>query len=507
VIWHIFKKDVRLLWPFAALAALIHGVNAVPAAFSTGIDTLFFVSIPLALVSLLSLVALVVSVAQQDLVPGERQDWLIRPINRLHLVAAKLLFVVLLGLAPICAADVALGLVHELPLGDVVAASVRRSAALLCYICVPTLIVAAMTRTLTEFVVTVAVAAIALIGLFSVTPVVGLVDTLSASGIAWITTCIWGILSVLAALTILPQQYLHRRTVRTRWLSGGALVCALLASMLPWRAGFAIQEHFAPQPGAGTAVALEYDPTAPVRLVRQGQQTGEDGALILFTLRATNLPGNTQLRPDHYTVRVLDGDGKALYQGESKLRMSIYPEPGAPLRQEDGTSAPVVAQQAVEIRSPIPLHRPGQIVRVEIDYSLTLFRAVAQDWIADVGNDQVLAGFARCTTRPRNGGDAVNMVCLSTHPWSACLAGYRIERHTGKKTWHFTSCDTVDYAPFTGAIWRDAYFRLGWFGAGQGLSAGAQTAGNPGAAANLIETLLPQDHFTRRVVIPQLRLP
>ena len=507
MIWHIFKKDARLLWPFAALAALVHGLNAVAAAFSTGIDKLFFASIPLALVSLLSLVVLAVSVAQQDLVPGERQDWLIRPINRLHLVAAKLLFVVLLGLAPMCIADVALGLARELPLGDVLAASVRRSAALLCYICVPTLIFAAITRTLTEFVVTVALAAIALIGLFSITPVVGLVDTLSASGIAWITTCSWGILSVLAALTILPQQYLHRRTLRTRWLSGGALVCALLASMLPWRAGFAIQEHFAPQPRAGAAVALEYDPTAPVRLVRQGRQTGEDGALILFTLRATNLPGNTQLRPDHYTVRMLDGDGKTLYQGESKLRMSIYPQPGAPLRQEDAASAPVVAQQAVEITSPIPLHEPNQIVRVEIDYSLTLFRAVAQDRIADRGNDQLLAGFARCTTRPGNGGDAVNMVCLSTHPWSACLTGYRVEKLTGKKTWHFTSCDTVDYAPFAGAIWRDAYFRLGWFGTGQSFPKAADKPDNPGVGPTVIETLLPQDHFTRRVVIPQLQLP
>src|ERR1700722_19594192 len=61
VIWHIFKKDARLLWPFAALAALVHGLNAVAAAFSTGIDKLFFASIPLALVSLLSLVVLVVS--------------------------------------------------------------------------------------------------------------------------------------------------------------------------------------------------------------------------------------------------------------------------------------------------------------------------------------------------------------------------------------------------------------------------------------------------------------
>jgi hypothetical protein len=505
VIWHIFKKDARLLWPFAALAALAHGLNAAAATFSIGIDKLFFASIALALVSLLSLVVLVVSVAQQDLVPGERQDWLIRPINRLHLVAAKLLFVVLLGLAPLCVADVALGLARELPLGDVLAASVRRSAALLCFICLPTLLVAAVTRTLTEFVVTIVVVAVAFTVLYAIMPAVGLVDALSWSEISWIRTCIWAVLSVLAASTLLPLQYLQRRTVRTRWLSGGVLVCAVLATMLPWRAGFAIQQRFAPQPGAGAAVGLEYDPTAPVRLVRGGRQSGGVGALLMFKLRAANLPGNTQLRLDHYTVRVLDSAGKALYQGESSLRLALAPEAGSPLRQEAGAGAPVVAQQAVELTSPTPLHGPGQTLRVEIDYSLTLFHVVSRDWLADLSKDQWLAGFARCTNGPRI-GDAVSLVCLSAHPWRACLTGYHVDKETGKKSWLLNSCDTVDYAPFAGALWRDAYFRLGWFGTGQRFPTAAHIA-DAGASANLVETLLPQDHFTRRVVIPQVQVP
>ena len=506
MIWHIFKKDTRLLWPFAALAALVHGINAVAAAFSNGIDALFIASMPLALVSLLSLVVLVVSVAQQDQVPGERQDWLIRPINRLHLVAAKLLFVVLVGLAPLYVADVALGLARQLPLGDVLAASLRRSTALLCFICLPTLIVAAVTRTLTEFVVTVVVAAVAFTGLYALMPAVGWVDTLTGSEISWIRTGIWAVLSVLAALTLLPLQYVGRRTARTRWLSGGVLVCALLATLLPWRTGFAIQQRFAPQPGAGAAVGLEYDPTAPVRLVRGGRQAGRDGALLMFKLRAANLPGNTQLRLDHYTVRVLDSAGKALYQGESSLRLALSPEAGPPLRQEDGAGAPVVAQQAVELTSPLPLHGAGQTLRVEIDYSLTLFHVVSRDWLADLSNNQWLAGFARCTNGPRM-GDAVSLACLSTHPWRACLTGYHVDKETGKKSWLLDSCDTVDYAPFAGALWRDAYFRFGWFGTGLRFPTAAHTADNPAASANLVETLLPQDYFTRRVVIPQFRVP
>jgi hypothetical protein len=102
---------------------------------------------------------------------------------------------------------------------------------------------------------------------------------------------------------------------------------------------------------------------------------------------------------------------------------------------------------------------------------------------------------------------SIGLVCLSTHPWSACVTGYHVDKETGKKSWLLNGCDTVDYAPFAGALWRDAYFRLGFLGTGLRFPTVARTADNPGGSANLVETLLPQDHFTRRVVIPQFRVP
>ncbi len=161
----------------------------------------------------------------------------------------------------------------------------------------------------------------------------------------------------------------------------------------------------------------------------------------------------------------------------------------------------------VRLASPLPARSSGHLVRVEIDYSLTLFRSVAKDWIADVGDDQLLGGFARCTTRPAQTGGAVQMSCWSTHPWSGCIAGYHTQSQTGKNQWGFGSCEPIDYAPFAGGLWRDAYFRLGWFGTGQGLPAAGAGRNASGEPANLIEALVSEDHFTRRVVIPQLQVP
>jgi hypothetical protein len=268
MIWHIFKKDLRLLWPFVLLTAAIHGLNATAVYFSAGIDQLNVSAVVLSVLSILGLIILVASVVHQDTVPGVRQDWLIRPIRRHDLIAAKLLFVLLMGLSPLYAADVALGLADKFPLGATVAASLMRSAALLCLICLPTLIVAAITRTLQEFVVILAVVVVGLWVVEVLLAAMGVHSPLAGTGLTWITTSVWTGLSVLAALTLLPMQYMHRGGLKIRWLSGGFLACALIATAIPWNLAFAIQKSFSPAPGSGDLISMEYNSTDPAGLLR-----------------------------------------------------------------------------------------------------------------------------------------------------------------------------------------------------------------------------------------------
>jgi hypothetical protein len=502
MIWHIFKKDLQLLWPFALLAAVIHGLNAATVYLSGGIDRLYVSTVVLSVLSILGLIILVASVVHQDTVPGVRQDWLIRPIRRRDLIAAKLLFVLVMGLSPLYAADVALGLADKFPLGATLAASLMRSAALLCLICLPTLIVAAVTRTLQEFVVILAVAVVAFWVLRVLLAVMGVHSPLAGTGLTWITTSVWTGLSVLAALTLLPMQYVHRRGLTIRWLSGGFLVCALMATAIPWKLAFAIQKSLSPEPGSGASVAIEYNSTDSASLSRMAPSLlHPDSARIRFKIVVKGLPADSALVADQYAIRVLNTQGTILYQGASNFPKASQPVAGLALRHGDEEQEQFLLDQSIDIPSHVIAWKSAQAVRVEIDYSLTLMRSVAQDWFATVENDESLAGFGRCTIRPDD--RAVDLNCLSTRPLSGCIAGYTGRRATGKKTWLFMDCNSRDYAPFAGAIWRDAYFRLGLFGTGQSFD----STGDAGVLSNMVEMFIPQDHFTRHLTIPKLQLP
>ena len=98
MVWHIFTKDLKILWPLATTAAVLQAL----------LGLLLFRSQPYssndlealaALITLglaISLTLLIVLAVQQDAVPSVSQDWLVRPIRRRDLLLAKLLVVLLL---------------------------------------------------------------------------------------------------------------------------------------------------------------------------------------------------------------------------------------------------------------------------------------------------------------------------------------------------------------------------------------------------------------------------
>jgi hypothetical protein len=213
------------------------------------------------------------------------------------------------------------------------------------------------------------------------------------------------------------------------------------------------------------------------------------------------LRADSALVADQYIIRVLNTEGTILYRGASNFPKASQPVAGIALLHGHEEQQQLLVDQSIDIPSNVIPWKSAQAVRVEIDYSLTLMRSVAQDWFATVENDQSLAGFGRCTIRPDGG--AVELNCQSTHPLSGCLAGYTGQPATGKKTWLFMDCNSRDYTPFVGAIWQDAYFRLGLFGTGQRFT----STGDGEVFSDMVEMFVPQDHFTRRVIIPKLQLP
>jgi len=84
MILRIFKKDWTLLWPLVAVVAAMHAINAVIWLVSGffGIRELMPIANIFPAGVLLGTGALVVAIVHQDVLPGDRQDWLVRPIPR-----------------------------------------------------------------------------------------------------------------------------------------------------------------------------------------------------------------------------------------------------------------------------------------------------------------------------------------------------------------------------------------------------------------------------------------
>ena len=99
--WHIFKKDWKLLWRLVVgLAAAQCLVTILLYRRDHGATDMGRILNLLQMIMLLASGILVAAAVHLDAIPGVRLDWLVRPIKRRDLLAAKLLFVILLVQGP-----------------------------------------------------------------------------------------------------------------------------------------------------------------------------------------------------------------------------------------------------------------------------------------------------------------------------------------------------------------------------------------------------------------------
>src|SRR5215831_10107246 len=107
MVWHIFRKDWKLLWQLVLGLAAIHLATAW-IIFSSqfwahnSLASLLEIFVGSGYLGTACLVAVVV---HQDAIPGVRQDWLTRPIRRRDMLLAKFLFVLVLVQGPVILGD------------------------------------------------------------------------------------------------------------------------------------------------------------------------------------------------------------------------------------------------------------------------------------------------------------------------------------------------------------------------------------------------------------------
>lgn len=518
MVWHIFKKDLKLLWHIVLAANGLLWIMAITLVLARRWNnpqlwTLLDILEPLAYIGLAFLIAVAV---QQDPIPGVRQDWLVRPIRRRDLLLAKLLFVLLMVQGSILATDVFQGLANGFSLRQSFVPALARNLTVLLSLTLPLFVVVSFTRTVAETTVWIVIGMgvgggleIIFSSLLRSGPGPGRIfDPTAYTGIAWIGYCLRMLVLLAGASVAIGFLYFRRKTLVAWSLTGICVVLVLVTELLPWRTAFAVQKHFSANPGAGRVVNVVFDPGmgrakrppgAPTRDFLDLIRAAQGSAVVLLPLHISGLPDDSALRADRAEIRLTTPDGRIVkldsrddfrlrQEGHGNGEQEIHPE----IRMKPET---------YEQLKNLPLN-------MEIEYSLTLFRLSGSNAIPALGGSAEVPVMGRCTTAIDDEGDDVQMRCKVPGRQARCVSAFLQHVPSGRRNPEVFFCG-ADYAPYALTIDPDM------MGGGRvnlpfrdlnGLAHYPIDGTQLPQAQVVLQTYSPVDHFTRRLVIPQIKL-
>ena len=518
MVWHIFKKDWKLLWPVALLVTGLLWIMAAVLFYAVRwrnpqLGSLLQVLEPLAYLSVAFLVTLVI---QQDSIPGVRQDWLVRPIKRRDLLLAKLLFVMLAAQGPLLAADLFQAMANGFDFRQSMAAALAKNITVLLFLTLPVAALASFTRALAEATVWIVMAMLAggglqilFSGLLRNGPGPGrMIDPTAFTGVEWVGQWLRLVVFLLGAAVVLGVQYFRRKTVAARWVAGSIAALWFLTELLPWTVAFAVQKHLSPVPGTSQAVSVTFDPG----IGRAQRPAGlneydlvdriralQGSALVLLPVHVTGLPDDSVLRADRAEVRVTTVEGRVLHL-DSRDAFSVLKE-----GHSDGEGR---VHPEIRMRQEQYDELKNQSVRLEVEYSLTLFRLFAAHGLPALGGDQQMPEIGRCTTTPDDEQDDVVFRCIVPGRHVDCKTVFLENVASGRRNPEQFFC-RADYAPYPLSIDPDVMGREGVGLPFRDLNGMAHypVDGNQLPQSQVVlRTYRPVEHFTRRLVIPQIKL-
>lgn len=510
MIWHIFRKDWRFLWRVVFAVAVANAMQRamLSKAEQLADGPLLQLASLFGLIVLLATAVLIVFVVHQDPLPGLRQDWLVRPIRRTDLLMSKLLFIALLVQGPILVAEIGQGLMAGLPLWASVGAASSRNCWMLLAMDLPCLALGAVTRNLVQAVgagLATALGFVFILGfdLFFFKSSGG-APQIRLATIAWVAESAqtaWGLLAVAAVLTF---QYRRRKTNTARWALGTAALIWIFIEILPWRAAFAIQERFSRQPEVASGVQIDFDPgfgkrpgpPANSESMRLRRNIPERAAYLYIPLRISGLSNTRRLLVDDVRVHVTDSDGNAI---------ELDPSPEPREFRESPTHHMISVQEASYNRV------KDQPLRLEIDYSLTLLQASGEQVMPALAGDRWIPKLGRCTAGADANGAQIELHCaapgsLPCTDWflenvRTGLRGPRVESPRRAGMFKGPRC-WPDYAPYVAGIGGDPSVRFD-----ARFSLGNLVDRSQLSDARLVSLVYtPEAHFTRHLVIPDIRL-
>jgi hypothetical protein len=461
MIWHIMRKDLRLLWPMAAVLAAVEWLNAVllgfgaPFARDSLVDLGVVPNLVLPAISLIGLIVLAVILVQQDRFSGTTQDWLTRPVPRGALIAAKISFVVLIGLGPILMADIFMGLAEHLPVFDVLAASCRRGFVLFGLVCLPALMLGAVTRSLPNALVFVFAITVILVMEVIVFAAGGIGAPVVASGYAWTISLVLIVMNLAMTSALLPLQLRWRDTNRARWMLAAYLCAAPAVVLLPMWAAAKIQGTLARAADPGMSLAID--------ITRQ----------VSFSPPNEPLPGLPGRRAPFVRVTVPvnhSGGPMDLWRLDYLSARAVSPETNERLNTLTAIDASAWLSGDVS-NTQLVFNVPTEVfdrarrrhARIQLTAYVTTFRRVAQKTIGSLDGASI-DGSSLC--RKRRSGWAESIQCVSTRPVGVCM-NISDPNHMINLDWarvaNVIPCGRA-YAPWPLPFWRDPYYVLDMVG-------------------------------------------
>jgi hypothetical protein len=512
VIWHIFKKDARLLWWMAAGVAALEfakvGILLKMGLFPQN-PRLYLLSQLLSIGGILGVGFAIVAVVHLDTIPGVRQDWLVRPIRRRDLLWAKLLFVVLMVQSPILLANFIEAVANGFPLGASLAAASSRSLFLLLLIDIPFLAFASLTRNMLEAIT----GGVAIF--FAVATALALVtgggnrilrQPVLGTGLEWIAASALVLVMLAGSAAVLSLQFIRRRTFLARCLTGAVASLAFLTTFLPWQPAFALEHSLSSAPGTAHAVGLTFNPGAG-RFERDpalpGLDMRNDSIPVFLPVSISGLPEGAGLQSDHVEIRAIEPDGhvdtidSVRMGGLSTLRE----------RSSDGTQHEF---QPLVLSGDLYHRLKEQPVRLELDYSLTLFQFTTAHALPAIDGRRRIPNVGYCETRINNAETAVQIGCKQAGWKPGCETFLLEHAPSGRRNPARFACWGADYAPYLN--WELIPDSLWRFGGNLPFRNAAGVGRYPVDGSMLRESQVvmrlyePVDHFARKLTIAEVRL-
>jgi len=308
---------------------------------------------------------------------------------------------------------------------------------------------------------------------------------------------------------------------------------------VPWHSAFALQQRLSPNPGAGSDITAQFDPTGNKFRLPEGMDhnsvfvarglTRDEASTIYLPIRIAGIPESTVLNADRAEVLLTTRDGRMVYQGRADdllvrkdsnlqpvsfnigLRPIGWREIGPPDMEVAKDFTPASGEALVYQGLSLPRNLYERIkdkpLDLEMNYSLTLLSSNTYK-IPALGADMLIPAVGRCRTQMDDDGDDVQLRCIQAGGESNCVAAFLEHAPSGRRNPINFSC-WPNYSPYSAQYTPDSLTRSQGSLRFRDLSGLAKypVDGSRLAESRVVLRIYhPEEHFTRRLVIPEIHL-